>query len=518
MFYFDISQHTCLKKKLSALFLFLFGVLSINGYAQVAGKNTPLEIVFASEAEVVNQKDNQYTKLLGSVKMKQDKTILECDSAFFYDKENRVEAFSNVRINHNDSVWITGQHLIYNGNSKLAELDGNVKLWDNSMSLTTSQLDYDMNLQYGYYNQGGEIISTSGTLTSKYGYYYARTRDFYFKKEVAFVNPEYTMTSDTLLYNTGSKKVSFFGSADIKSAKDRILCDRGWYDTKTDITQLSGKPVLFSDRRMLEADSLFYNRKTKFGRGIKNFHLFDSAQKLHVYGSFAQTNGLKGYTYVTGTPYVFRSDGKDSLYIFADTIAVFQKQKLQKEYIQAYRRVKIFQKEIQVVTDSLVYLADDSCISLFYSPIMWNGENQISSDTIRFYLKNNSIDSFRLLSDAFLVSKEKGIHFNQIKGRMMAGKLDSSRIRDLFVSGNCQSIHYEKEDSVHYIGINVIDCGEMNFRFESGKLNSAAFFNNPDATLYPPDELKPEDLKLKGFRWLPQLRPQKPDKDILKKK
>jgi hypothetical protein len=91
----------------------------------------------------------------------------------------------------------------------------------------------------------------------------------------------------------------------------------------------------------------------------------------------------------------------------------------------------------------------------------------------------------------------------------MLGQLDSSRIKALYVSGNGQSIYYAKEDSLHYIGVNVIDCSEMNFVFKSGELQNAIFITNPDATMYPLDELKPDELRLKGFKWLGDKRPQR---------
>ena len=37
-------------------------------------------------------------KLIGKVQMQQDSTLFFCDSAYFYETENKIEAFGRVRI------------------------------------------------------------------------------------------------------------------------------------------------------------------------------------------------------------------------------------------------------------------------------------------------------------------------------------------------------------------------------------------------------------------------------------
>ena len=69
-------------------------------------------------------------KLIVNVKLKQENTLMYCDSAILYDDSNTVKAYSNVRINHNDSIRMEGDYLKYEGNSKQAYMEGNVKMYD----------------------------------------------------------------------------------------------------------------------------------------------------------------------------------------------------------------------------------------------------------------------------------------------------------------------------------------------------------------------------------------------------
>lgn len=478
---------------------------------QISAQNkNKVEILAAQNFEYIKMGSKNISKLIGNVQLKQQNTLMYCDSALIFESENVVEAFNNVKINHNDSVTILGNYLYYDGNTKQALIKGNVSLLDKQMLLTTEQLDYDLTNQYGYYSTGGKIVNKENTLTSTIGYYYARKNEFFFKKKVLLTNPDYVMKSDTLLYNTLSKTAYFFGSTQISSDNDKILCENGWYNTQTDQSQFSKNAIIFTDRKMLEADSLFYDKRIKLGKAYRRIHVYDSVQKIHLYGDKGISNGKTKITHVNGNSYALKlMDNLDSLFLFSDTLLVAERTIKQKQLFKAYHKVRIYKSDMQAVCDSLVYIQDDSLMQLFKKPIMWNGANQITADTILFYINNGKLDSFNLLKDAFIISKEKGAHYNQIKGRDMAGRMDSSLLKELKVFGNGQSIFYAKEDSINYIGVNVVDCSEMNFEFNKGQIYKAIFISSPDAILHPLDALKPEELRLRGFKWFEQLRPKR---------
>lgn len=476
-------------------------------WAQTKSK---VEIVFAQNFEGIKTYSGQLNKLIGQVQLKQNNTFMWCDSALLFDNENRVEAYGNVRINHNDSVNITGDYLNYNGNERQAFIKGNVVLTDKSIVLTTDQLDYNLNSGEAFFMNGGIIKSDLNTLTSVRGYYYTRVKQFYFNRNVVLTNPDYQMLCDTLLYQTMSKTAFFFGPTNIVGKSEKIYCENGWYDTNKDISQFSRNAKLLSDGKILSADSLFYNRKAKLGKAFKNISLYDSAQKIWIYGDYGQTNDITRVSFVTLNAYALKlMNKKDTLQMAADTFLLNQKLRKQSEKVIAFRNVKLFKTDLQAICDSLVYESSDSTLTFYKSPVLWNGINQITADTMKFYMVNNSLDSFVFLNNAFVVSQEKGQHFNQVRGRDMNGRFDSSNIKQIYVLGNGQSIYYAKEDSVNYAGINVIDCSEMVFYLNKGKIEKAVFVKNADATLYPLDEQKPENLRLKGFKWLANVRPKK---------
>lgn len=486
------------------LLLFIIVISSIWCRAQKAAR---IEIVFARSLEYDNRMSGKVKKLIGDVQLKQAKTLLFCDSAYLFEDSNYVEAYGNVRINDNDSIFMYGDLLKYDGDRKTARFEKNVRMNDKNMNLTCNDLDFDMNTNRAYYSTGGRIVNKENVLTSQVGYYFTNAKEFYYRKDVVLVNPNYTVTCDTLKYNTLSHTSFFYGPTNIVSKSDRIYCENGWYNTDREVAQFNKNAVVTTKTSKLKADSIYYERKTEFGKAFKNIEIFDSSNQIIIYGNYGELRGKEKTSFVTINAMAKKIMDKDSMFLFADTIYSYQKTAVQRKMVKAYYNAKILKPDIQSVCDSLVYNYDDSTITLYRSPVMWSGQNQITSDTIIMFLNNNKIDSFYILNNAFIASREGAKEFNQIKGKNMKGYINNNKIEFMDVFGNGQSIYYAKEEDSSYIGVNVIDCSEMVFYFKNNKISSSKFITQPDAVFYRLDEIKAEELRLKGFVWLIKKRP-----------
>ena len=129
-----------------------------------------------------------------------------------------------MHINDRDSIHTYSDYLRYLGNEKKAYLKGNVKLTDGKGTLTTPDLDYDLNTHIGIYAKTGKVISDKTVLTSTEGLYYGETKDVYFKKNVVLVNPDYTVINDTLLFNTYTNVATFTVPTVIKASdKEKFI-------------------------------------------------------------------------------------------------------------------------------------------------------------------------------------------------------------------------------------------------------------------------------------------------------
>ncbi len=183
-------------------------------------------------------------RLIGNVVIRQDSTLFYCDSAYINEVKNSFEAFSNVHIKVNDTVDVYSSRMLYDGNTKIAELFDSVRLIDKNTILTTDHLIYNRKSKTALYNIGGRIVNKNNILVSKKGVYYTSTRTFHFRKDVVLTNPDQETYSDTLIYNTNNETAYFLGPTVIRGKESMIYCENGWYDTKMIYQSLSKDHLL----------------------------------------------------------------------------------------------------------------------------------------------------------------------------------------------------------------------------------------------------------------------------------
>lgn len=457
-----------------------------------------------------DQAKQQYV-IVENVVIKHNGVTIQCDSAIRKMDEGIIEGFGNIFIFQADTFTLSGgDYLRYDEASKTATVTGrNVILKDQQMTLLTTSLNYNTASQIGYYTNGADILSEKNTLKSRRGYYNRRGSVFNFKDQVQLSSPEYTMNSDTLDYYSGSRTAYFYGPTRIVSKENIITCNYGWYNTKTEKAEFSRRAAIFSDSGFIEADSLFYDKQAGLGTGIGNIRLYDSSENMDVYGQFGKYNQKLKTSVISGKPLAIKTDAKDTMYLMADTL-FFSNDSLNRE-LRAYHKTSIFQTDFQGNCDSLVYKFSDSMIHMYHSPILWNERNQISGDTIRISIKNNSIHTLKVTGNAFLASEVKKASYNQISGREMINAFDSNKIRSVLVSGNARSIYYLRDnetDTAEYTGVNKVACGRMLILFDSSKVSAIRFFTQPEGKIYPVREFPETEKYLSGLLWQIEKKPQ----------
>jgi hypothetical protein len=181
--------------------------------------------------------------------------------------------------------------------------------------------------------------------------------------------------------------------------------------------------------------------------------------------------------------------------------------------MRAFHGCRIFSADLQSKCDSLSYSFQDSVIRLYYSPVIWSEENQLTSDSIAIFTKNRQAERMELYNSAFVTSQVDSMRFNQIKGRTLKGYFRNNKLFKINVEGNGETIYYIV-DNEELIGKNHANSSSIEIYVDKGKITEIFEYQNPEGVLDPPLEKKPE--KLDGFKWLDQLRPKKKE-DIFRK-
>jgi lipopolysaccharide export system protein LptA len=479
-------------------------LLSSNAGAQEV---TKVEIQHASFLKYNKSSGRTLQKLIGDVILRQGSTLFYCDSAMMDNSINSFEAVGNVHISYADSVDLYGYYLNYDGNTRIAELDSNVRMVDKRATLYCDHLWYERNQKMAYYNKGGRIVDKENVLTSKTGRYYNETNEFFFKDSVVLTNPDYIMHADTMKYNTSSEIVYIEGPTTIVGQEDFIFSEKGWYDTRNNVTQLTRNNLVSHNEQLLKADTIFYDREHGFGRALRNISMHDTLQDVILRGDIAEFNRKKGYSYITNNALAILIDKKDSLFMHADSMKMLFDSSQQAQTLFAYHHMKFYREDMQGMCDSLIYRVKDSVISLYKNPVIWSGRSQLTSDSIDIFVSHNHVDSIIFYNTGFIISKDSTTTFNQIKGKQMRGYFRENDLYRIRVLGNAETVYFVREDNGSMIGINKSISSDMVILLKDKKVKDIIYLTQPDATLFPEKELTDEDVVLKGFNWMGEKRP-----------
>ncbi len=446
----------------------------------------------------------------GNVLFRHDDATLTCDSAYFYQANNSMDAFSNVVINQGDTLFAYGDRLYYDGNTRLARLRGNVRLVNRQTTLTTDSLNYDRITELAYYFTGGKIVDAENTLTSVWGQYSTNSDDALFRDSVRLLNESFTMTSDTLMYYTRTNIADMEGRTHIIHQNDtEIFTDKGWYDTATERSMLLNRStVLTGEGKSLVADTIFYDKKSGYGESFGNVVLNDTVQKSTLHGNYLYYSEEQEFGQATDSALLIDwSDSLRPLYLHADTLQTFQDDSLF-NHAKAWYNVRFYREDLQGLSDSLYYNGVDSVMTLFYDPILWQDNQQMSADQVSIFTVDQGVNKVVLSERALAVEMVDTVHFNQITGKEIVAFMDSSQISRVEVNGNAETIYYAREEgSVALLGANRTESSKVVMHFENKKIDRIVLTAASSGVFYPQHLVIESNTRLENFFWAEKLRP-----------
>lgn len=259
-------------------------------------------------------------RLLGNVHITVDGANMWCDSLYSYTGTNTVDAFGRVHIVRGDTLNMYADFIHYNGDTKLAKARRNVKLIDKKITLTTDSLDYSMVNDLASYNYNGTVKDSTNTLNSVIGQYYVNEKQAFFKTKVDVVTKDYFIKSDTLIYNTQTKKVQLEGPTHIFNETDTLYSENGWYDSMKGFAQLTRKPRIWNEKRTVKADSIFYDKEKGEGLAKGNARIQDIENSLIVIGNRISYNDISKIASATDSAMIIQYTKTDSLFVHADRL------------------------------------------------------------------------------------------------------------------------------------------------------------------------------------------------------
>ncbi|MDR0796745.1 MAG: hypothetical protein LBE79_11985 [Tannerella sp.] len=506
-----VDKFTC-----AVVFLFLLSIIVFSQQpAKTSQEKTKIYLEYADEQIYDEDIEKDRILLMGNVVFRHDSSFMYCDSAYLYNQTNTLEAFSRVRMEQGDTLFVFGDYLHYDGNTRIAKLRYKVRMEsiqpDTSIiTLFTDSLNYNREEDIGYYFEGGMIVDAENELTSLYGQYSPGTKLAVFNDNVQLDNPKFVLNSDTLHYHTETKIATILGPSVIVSDSSTVHSSRGWYDTHNNTSLLLDRSQVYTGNRVLIGDSIRYDRDAGFGETFGNIFMHDTLEKVILTGHYGYYDEKTEFAFATDSARCIEFSQGDTLYIHADTFQLVKIDSTARE-VKAFHHVRFYRFDIQGVCDSLQFNTKDSVLYMYTAPVLWNEQYQLFGDTIVIFMKDSTVDHVHVIQFAFAIEALDSSYYNQLKGSDLIAWFEGKEVRSIDVSGNAESIYYPFEADGSKIGLNETKSPYLRMTLKDNKLDQLSLWSESQGKMTPIPDLQPDQKLLKGFYWYDYLRPLDPD-------
>ncbi len=506
-----------MKRKIYIFFLTLTALcVSVTVFAE----RRQVQIIHADAARSLKYGDGTINRLIGNVRLLHNGATMTCDSAYLY-PDNRFEAFSRVIV-HKDTLWLYGDYMDYQSANDIGKVRGKmVTLIDGGTRLRTQFIDFNTANNVAFFSKGGTIDDADNLLESDEGYYYSNQKLAIFNAKVEMRNVDYRIKSDSLHYYTNVDKANFFKQSYVFHDDIFSSFKHGYYNKMDDHFFMEDHVYMMSEKQESWSDSAHYYRAQGVGEMYNNVQLYDSSQNAMTLGDYAKLYEHEDYAFVTKQPVgvFFSANPKDdTMFLKADTLLVRRilntdtltmERDSMRKYMHAYHHVKFYHPEVQGSCDSLSYSAIDSLVEMFFDPVLWNKENQLTANKINIIQKNNQLNSMELDGAGFIASEDDSVKafYNQIKGKIIVAHFADNELYKVDVFGNGQSVYFLR-DKMKLSGVNTSSSTDMVIYIKNRKVQKINYLSNPISDILPPKDINVQELTLKGFAWQKQIRPQ----------
>ncbi|MDE5624618.1 MAG: hypothetical protein K2I62_08495, partial [Alistipes sp.] len=181
--------------------------------------------------------------------------------------------------------------------------------------------------------------------------------------------------------------------------------------------------------------------------------------------------------------------------------------------LKAYRNVRIYRSDFQSVCDSMTAISTDSTLHLYIDPVLWNETNQITSEVMDIFTRDQQLERAEFVGSPMMVNRLDSVYYNQIAGKEMTAYFRNNAIWLNNVNGNAQTLYFNQDGQPPQVTeLFFVESGSINFYIDQNQVVRMAWYTEPHYSITPIDKLQPgQELYLKGFRWEGHRRPSQAD-------
>lgn len=476
-----------------------------------------------------------------------------------YNTRDSVAVFSKgASMRDEDGQIIESIDGTYDSKTEFFTFSGNVNMFTDSVFVKTQALEYDSRIARADFVEPIDFWNGDNMLSARGGWYARDSQVFFFTDDVHGLSPEREGWADTMYVYRETGELLLRGNAQLRdtvrgvtSFADHILfCDSTATVTmrRNVAAAIVQEEDASRDTAYVGADLMVYHtirrdsipayliskaetRLAEIGMDAVQEYRAQAAkaaaeaaakaaeekeQREHGYSQSMQKGG-KDKPEVAAPPVEPPSSPDaapeapaapaDSLGAPVDSLPPpIDSTKI--GFLYAAGDVRIFRKDLQVRCDSLDYTDLDSIARFYGTPYFWNdGNRQYTADSVYVLIRNGRLDKANLLSEAFIITQEDTMLFNQIKGAEVMAYFDTtSTLRRFDALGGAVALFYLEEDG-QIATVNKVQSKMLSATLRKGELERVHYFESPKNDAFPLAQMPQEDKRMKGFNWAPERRP-----------
>jgi lipopolysaccharide export system protein LptA len=536
---------------------------------EVTDEFAKAEIYLTGNVKIVKDNDilvaqkvvyNTTTKVataVGNSLVSNAKTKVRAPSALYYTQEHRIVFNQGVNV-QDSTLTITARSGEYFTNTKQGTFAGNVEVHDGKTVLSSNSATYNTDTKYGTFTGNVVIRDGKTILKSTTAEYSTQLRSGLFKEPMTIIDGKTTINAQRGEYNTRDGEGKFYDGVTLQDSTMTLKSKDGLYYRETQTSFFFGHVVLNHPDFYLEADTLTHFRQTEktLAKGnvfIERIAKSDSTDRSRtfLFGRQLDHDNRQKITIMTGNPFAFQlkpKDNSESKSAKMDTLMI-RAQRLesagqeQVQTLKADHNVRLWRNNFAAKMDSLIYIKEKQApdapnsaqnkstqnkseqnknvqpksaqtpkemLYLFKSPMAWVDNNQITGDTMQVRIRDGKTDSLLVRGNAFIAQFDSSLaKINQLKGQRIIGHFEKDSLRTLYVAPQAEALFFQKNDKGTLDkGVEMV-ANWILMSFRQGKLAEMNAYK-PEGKIYDVD-IFPDPFQLKGFNWLPEQRPKKPD-------
>ena len=277
-------------KRLLVILFLLSAVLPLAAQKRQNRQQQPTDslvrLMSAQSAELIQENNRNYRKVIGPARFLHNKTYLICDTAYWDVDVHFIQAFGHVRILQDETV-LTSEKLDYYIDDDLAQFRGTlVQLQDKDRNtLRTRHLDYNTKDSVAIFKNGGAMRDKDGQLIeSNNGSYDSKTKIFHFKGNVNMFTDSVFVKTEELVYQGNTSLATFDYGVDIWKNANMLSARRGEYNRNEEIFHFFDEVHGLTDKQEGWADTLHFNKISQDIELHGNVQVTDDSRKVSGLG------------------------------------------------------------------------------------------------------------------------------------------------------------------------------------------------------------------------------------------